>query len=897
QVEEDILTELPIRTQTGPLFIPIECTARRVKPKLSTSLVTFRGTVMGEKETVRVTVTNEGVIPTRFTVTTAATTPPMPPEFPPSDHERPDATTTCGDASRRVKLGNSCAESPQTGEPLSRRVLESGAKHHDSSEEELFERASAVGNAGLKYPEGQGAIEVVDGGGELAGYGSSEIIVVFAPLAVGDFRAVKTIRFDGSEEEFQLVVEASSAPVAVFLAEACTDLRCCVFGKLYLKKIRICNRGKIAMKAVARVPASLRGCASFSPDMGFVQPGSFFEFGLRFRPDTESLVRCTQDGWGMISPLPPPPSSEDKQHASKRRNSNGVTEQPPLSRGSDGLRGGNGQQEQQKVHGEQLLPGVPSTDDSGGAVGAEAAPAAAAGGEISPITAGGMIVIPLKFDVPGQALPARSVLQARVTGWNVELGFGGSACEAGIGGGVSGRRGVLDFGGCFVGQSVRRRVSLRNTSLLPAKFGFVGNPVEVDIQPADGFGVLLPGEERWVEVTFSPISSVSHDSSMTFRTSLGQTTTVRCRGSGAEPVISISHTVLDLAPACVGDTVTASVLVKNVSAVKQSLELLVPEPELSFLKICPSVVLLQPREGARIEVSFCPSVSVPRKGLASAPAPAGPDDGEIDEDDTQGKEAERIAATAAGARAAGGGGGAAGGKDSNKKVQGTPKAAAAVPQKSGSAATKIAAQERSEQHEQKEEGRGDNAASAVGDATRRGDEDHLSPVPIYAGDVDESGGVGGEEHGAEEEKEGEREPWSRHGRWRVPCFLKEPGMQSTLGRGKGGQGRPLPPLALEVNTVTVGRVLSVDQTRVDFGQLAVGTKAEAILRIMNAGDEDAQLEGGGLNSVGPFEVVNAFRVVPARGGSHRCLLQFRPERAGIVSETLALTRYCVCLEK
>lgn len=56
---------------------------------------------------------------------------------------------------------------------------------------------------------------------------------------------------------------------------------------------------------------------------------------------------------------------------------------------------------------------------------------------------------------------------------------------------------------------------------------FVSELKQVDVQPADGFGVLLPGEERWVDATFSPTSAVSHDSSMLFRTSLGQTTTVR----------------------------------------------------------------------------------------------------------------------------------------------------------------------------------------------------------------------------------------------------------------------------------------------------------------------------------------------------------------------------------
>ena len=47
------------------------------------------------------------------------------------------------------------------------------------------------------------------------------------------------IRFEGTDEEFQLVVEASSSPVPVFPAEACIDLRCCVFGKLYIKKVTI----------------------------------------------------------------------------------------------------------------------------------------------------------------------------------------------------------------------------------------------------------------------------------------------------------------------------------------------------------------------------------------------------------------------------------------------------------------------------------------------------------------------------------------------------------------------------------------------------------------------------------------------------------------------------------
>lgn len=236
----------------------------------------------------------------------------------------------------------------------------------------------------------------------------------------------------------------------------------------------------------------------------------------------------------------------------------------------------------------------------------------------------------------------------------------------------------------------------------------------------------------------------------------------------------------------------------RVAVLPQSLEFLSPEPELSFLKICPSVVHLRPREGARIEVSFCPPVSLPGNGSTAA---AGFDGRETSEAENQEKEAESDAAAVAGVAAVGGGIG--GGKDTKKKGQDKTKATTAAPQKGNSAAatTKSPAEEQPEQRQEGGGGEEGNIVPTAADATRGGDDGHVSPVPRYAGDVDESGDGVGEEHGEEDEEdfEGGQEPWSQHGRWRVPCFLKKPGMQSALGRGKGGEGRPLPPLALEVS--------------------------------------------------------------------------------------------------
>lgn len=132
-------------------------------------------------QTVRVAVTNEGVIPTRFTITaTSASTSSTPPESSHAYNEDRVDTNPAGGSGHH----------PDGPEGYTRKEI-CTRPDRSSAEAELLDKASAVGDAGRKYSKGKRAIEVMDGGGELAGYGSAEIVVVFAPLTVGEFRTVK----------------------------------------------------------------------------------------------------------------------------------------------------------------------------------------------------------------------------------------------------------------------------------------------------------------------------------------------------------------------------------------------------------------------------------------------------------------------------------------------------------------------------------------------------------------------------------------------------------------------------------------------------------------------------------------------------------------------------------
>ena len=198
-----------------------------------------------------------------------------------------------------------------------------------------------------------------------------------------------------------------------------------------------------------------------------------------------------------------------------------------------------------------------------------------------------VLAVPMLVTVPEQALPVYYTLFARLTTGRVTF-----------------EQPVINFGDCYVTQSYRKAIKMKNESRLPQKYGFVNLPKDVEVQPNDGFGALLPREEREIFVIMKPQAAVSRDFSINVQTTMNMTTSLRLQCQGLESPFKLDRTVLKLSSCCPGDKICHSVFATNVTSQAQMFEFAVPEPSRSWLRITPNVESVEPGETVRLEVEF-----------------------------------------------------------------------------------------------------------------------------------------------------------------------------------------------------------------------------------------------------------------------------------------------------
>ncbi|XP_062888913.1 cilia- and flagella-associated protein 74 [Mobula hypostoma] len=186
---------------------------------------------------------------------------------------------------------------------------------------------------------------------------------------------------------------------------------------------------------------------------------------------------------------------------------------------------------------------------------------------------------------------------------------------------------TIDFGPCSIYETVVKTIRLMNKSILSQEFGFVGIPECVDVQPNDGFGVLLPLEELSLDIMFKAKQAKEYNFELICKSEINREFRISCTAVGVLPPLQLSHSVVHFAATALYDMSTVTLYVVN-SRTSQN-KFTHPEtrirsgevapvgpatfefiiPEFSHLTIVPAVGTVLPGQKCKVVLTFKPTLS------------------------------------------------------------------------------------------------------------------------------------------------------------------------------------------------------------------------------------------------------------------------------------------------
>jgi len=454
------------------------------------------------------------------------------------------------------------------------------------------------------------------------------------------------------------------------------------------------------------------------------------------------------------------------------------------------------------------------------------------------------LAIPVQMQVVNQQLPVFFVVKTVVTPSALVLSTP-----------------ALDFGQVYVNQRSTLPLTVKNTSMLPQKIGFVKLKKELKVEPNGGFAVLLPNEEMKFEIAFSPSTPSPYKFNLTLMTSFNDTYNIGITGTGLEPPVVFDTSVVLMRTTSPGERVLESGRIQNKSTKRQCLEIMLPDQRFSWIKVSPTVFDLKPGESERFEIEYLPPEGCdkldPSEWYASMPQDASPFKEWVDPATLSAEPVEGDAE----------GDGAASKVDTRwVRAQGPYGSLqwSTAPKKPVAAAATAA-----------NNGAGENATNDDGAVTEAAAKDETEGVKEAAELKTEASAAAGEKH-AEDNAELLPQEWGIIGRWSFPVFCKQ--------RHKTD---PSMPLFFSVESSVVLPELVCDSKEIDFGQMAIGTRELKSVRIRNTSNKDIHLKTMGVSAVGPFTVLPFVRNLKP-GATQNLVIECNPARPGLFTEVLEL---------
>ncbi|XP_051894977.1 LOW QUALITY PROTEIN: cilia- and flagella-associated protein 74 [Pristis pectinata] len=186
---------------------------------------------------------------------------------------------------------------------------------------------------------------------------------------------------------------------------------------------------------------------------------------------------------------------------------------------------------------------------------------------------------------------------------------------------------TIDFGPCSIYETVRKTVRIRNKSILSQEFGFVGVPEYVDVQPNDGFGVLLPLERLSLDIMFKAKQAKEYNFELICKSEINRDFQISCKAVGVVPPLHLSHSVVHFAATALNNIATVTLYVVNSHTSQNEFTHQVPRigsgeiapvgpttfefivPESSSLTIVPAVGTVLPGQKCKVVLTFKPTLS------------------------------------------------------------------------------------------------------------------------------------------------------------------------------------------------------------------------------------------------------------------------------------------------
>ncbi|XP_023796221.1 cilia- and flagella-associated protein 74 isoform X2 [Cyanistes caeruleus] len=185
----------------------------------------------------------------------------------------------------------------------------------------------------------------------------------------------------------------------------------------------------------------------------------------------------------------------------------------------------------------------------------------------------------------------------------------------------------INFGYCTIYEAVQANVILTNKSILPQEFGFVGLPEFVEVQPNNGFGIILPLESLTLDIIFKATKAKEYSFELSCRTEINRQFKLSCKAVGVHPPLELSHSLVQFAATVLNSASSATLNVLNSHVDRNPLTHPVPRigsgnpvpvgptcfefhvPQDCPVTITPSVGTVLPGQKSSIRVSFSPVLS------------------------------------------------------------------------------------------------------------------------------------------------------------------------------------------------------------------------------------------------------------------------------------------------